>query len=162
MDEILFENSEMSVVNRDGYIFTHTNNSVVYVLPYRQPQQGAYLLGRFEVCPAHGPQKKLCAITGQCAPGADPLHVAAKELHEEGGFVIDPARLAPLGSGYLTKQADTLAHFFSVDVTGLPRGEAPSDGSKFEQGSSCDWVTRADALSSTCVGLMALIARAEL
>ena len=162
MDEILFDSAWMSVVNRDGYIFTHTKNAVVYLLPYRRPQQGAYLLGRFEVCPAHGPRPELCAITGQCPPGSDPRSIAAEELYQECGFVVDLAQFKPLGSGYLTKQADTQGHFFAVDVTGLPRVAAPSDGSRFEQGSYCEWVTRDDALASTCVGLVALIARAGL
>lgn len=162
METILFENSRLSVINRDGYIFTHTRNSVVYVLPYRRPKRGTYLLGRFEVCPAHSLQKELCAITGQCQPDADPLHIAAIELHEEAGIIANPSQFVSLGSGYLTKQADTVAYFFAIDVTDLPRGHAQSDGSVFEQGSYCDWISRAEALSAPCVGLQTLIARAKL
>lgn len=162
METVLFEHSWLSVINRDDYIFTHTKNSVVYVLPYRRPKRGAYLLGRFEVCPAHSPRKDLYAITGQCEPNADPLHVATVELYEEAGIVANSAQFVSLGSGYLTKQADTIAYFFAVDVTETQRGPAPSDGSEFERGSYCRWISRAEALSAPCIGLQALIARARL
>ena len=162
METILFENQRLSIIDRNGYIYTHTKNSVVYVLPYRYPKRGAYLLGHFEVCPAHSLQKELYAITGQCEPGVDPLHRALSELREEAGIVADSARFVSLGSGYLTKQADTIAHFFAIDVTDMPHGQAQTDGSQFEQGSYCDWVSRTQALSAPCVGLQALIARAKL
>ena len=162
METTLFENARLSIINRDDYIFTHTKNSVVYILPYRRPKRGAYLFGRFEVCPAHSSQKDLCAITGQCQPDDDPLQVAIGELREEAGMIVNPSQIVSLGSGYLTKQADTTAYFFSVDVTDIPRTRASSDGSKFEQGSYCDWISRAQALASSCVGLQALIARSNL
>ncbi len=162
MEIVLFENSWLSIINRNDYIFTHTMNFVVYVLPYRRPKRGTYLLGRFEICPAHSLQKELYAITGQCEPTADPLHVANIELQEEAGIVAAPSQFVSLGSGYLTKQADTIAHFFTIDVTDMPRGQAQADGSRFEQGSYCDWVSRAEALFAPCVGLQALIARARL
>jgi hypothetical protein len=162
METVLFEHAWLSVLNRNDYIFTHTKNSVVYVLPYRRPKRGAYLLGHFEVCPAHSPRKELYAITGQCEPDADPLHVATVELHEEAGIAANPAQFVSLGSGYLTKQADTTAYFFAIDVTNMQQGQASSDGSEFERGSYCDWISRAEALSAPCVGLQALIARARL
>jgi hypothetical protein len=162
MDTVLFENSRLSVVDRNDYIFAHSKNSVVYVLPYRRPKRGAYLLGHFEVCPAHSLQKELYAITGQCKPEADPLHIATVELLEEAGIVADLSKFVSLGSGYLTKQADTIAHFFAIDVTAMPRSQAQTNGSHFEQGSYCDWVSRAQALSAPCVGFQALIARARL
>ncbi len=133
MDRILFEASRIDVVDRDGYIFTHTRNAVVYLLPYRLPKEGVYLLGRFEICPAHHSKHDLYAITGQCEPSADPLDIAVMELHEEWCFVADPSRFTSLEFGYLTKQADTIAHFFMADVTDLRRGSAPSDGSRSEQ-----------------------------
>lgn len=162
METVLFENPWLNVVEREGYVCTHTNNSVVYVLPYRRPKKGAYLLGHFEVCPAHDPHRTLYAITGQCEAGRDPSQAALQELYEEAGFVATFSQLVSLGSGYLSKQADTLAHFFAIDVTHLPRGQAPTDGSKFEQGSYCDWVSRKQVLVARCVGLQALLARAHL
>ncbi len=162
VETVLFAHSRLSVIDRDDYIFTHTNNSVVYLLPYRCPKQDAYLLGRFEACPAHGQQIELCAITGQCEPETDPLHVALKELYEEAGVVAAPAQLVSLGSGYLTKQADTIAHFFMIDITDMPRSHAPTDGSRFEQGGYCDWISRAQILTARCVGLQVLLARASL
>lgn len=162
MDTVLFNHARLSVINRDEYIFTHTRNSIVYLLPYRCPQQGAYLLGRFEVCPAHSQRLELYAITGQCEREADPRHIALKELHEEAGIFALLSQLVSLGSGYLTKQADTIAHFFTINVTGMPRSNAPTDGSPLEQGSYCDWISQAQALTARCVGLQALLARARL
>jgi hypothetical protein len=162
METILFEHSRLTVINRDEYILTHTQNSVVYLLPYRCPKRDKYLLGRFEACPAHSQQIELYAITGQCEAEADPLHIALKELYEEAGVVATPSQLVSLGSGYLTKQADTIAYFFTIDITDMPRSKAPTDGSHFEQSSYCDWVSRTQALTARCVGLQALIARARL
>jgi hypothetical protein len=90
------------------------------------------------------------------------LHVALLELHEEAGIIADSSQFVSLGSGYLTKQTDTIAHFFAIDVTDMQRGQAKTDGSQFEQGSYCDWVSRAQALTAPCAGLQALIARARL
>lgn len=161
MKEItLYTTDWMTVVDRDGYIFTHSINAIVYLLPYRTPQQGNYLLGRFEVCPAHSPATQLYALTGQCVPGDDPLKVAARELYEEAGILAESGRFTSLGVAYLTKQADTQAHLFSVDVTGLPQRDAPSDGSVFEQTGYCAWIARAEALASPCIGLSALLLRA--
>lgn len=162
MDTVLFDHSRISVINRDEYVFTHTRYSIIYLLPYRCPKEGAYLLGRFEVCPAHSQRMELYAITGQCEATADPLHSALTELHEEAGIIARPAQLVSLGSGYLTKQADTIAHFFTIDVTDMSRGKAPTDGSLLEQGSYCDWISHAQALTASCVGLQALLARARL
>lgn len=162
METVLFENSWLSIIDRNDYIFTHTKNSVVYVLPYRRSEGETYFLGHFEVCPAHGLQKELYAITGQCKSGVDPLHVALLELREEAGIVASHSQFVSLGSGYLTKQADTIAHFFAIDVTGMLRSQAQTDGSLFEQGSYCNWVSRVQALAAPCVGLQALLARARL
>ncbi len=162
MVTVLFETSLLSIINRDDYIYTHTKNSVIYLLPYRRPIRGEYLLGRFEVCPAHGAQKSVYAVTGQCEPDANPLDVAKLELYEECGIIANTSQFVSLGSGFLSKQADTLAYFFMVDVTEMARQFAPTDSSKFEQGSYCDWIDRERALSALCVGLQALVARAGL
>ncbi|HEU5227558.1 MAG TPA: hypothetical protein VFU49_07065 [Ktedonobacteraceae bacterium] len=162
METVLFAHSRLNVINRDDYIFTHTGNSVVYLLPYRCPKRDTYLLGRFEACPAHSQQIELYAITGQCEPETDPLHIALKELYEEAGVLANTSQLVSLGSGYLTKQADTIAHFFMIDITDLPRSNAPTDGSRFEHGGYCGWISRAQVLTARCVGLQALLARARL
>lgn len=87
METVLFAHSRLSIFDRGDYIFTHTRNAVVYLLLYRCPKRDAYLLGRFETCPAHSQQIELSAITGQCEPEVDPLHVALKELYEEAGVI---------------------------------------------------------------------------
>lgn len=162
METVLFDHARLSVINRDEYIFTHTQNAIVYLLPYRCPKQGAYLLGHFEVCPAHSQRLELYAITGQCEAEADPLSIALKELHEEAGILALPSQFVSLGSGYLTKQADTVAHFFIINVTDMPQSKAPTDGSLFEQGSYCEWISQEQALTAPCAGLQALLARARL
>jgi hypothetical protein len=162
MKTVLFAHSRLSVINCNDYIFTHTKNSIVYILPYRSPKRGAYLLGRFEACPAHSQHIELYAITGQCEAEADPIDVALKELYEEAGILATSSQLVSLGSGYLTKQADTIAHFFTINITNMSQGKAPTDGSYFEQNSYCDWVSRTQALAARCIGLQALLARARL
>jgi 8-oxo-dGTP pyrophosphatase MutT (NUDIX family) len=158
-DISLYTGSRLAVIDRGGYIFTHTTNAVVYLLPFRRPAEGTCFLGRLEVCPAHGPERRLYAITGQCAPDDVPLAVARQELYEEAGIEAEAGRFRFWGSVYLGKQSDTQAHLFTVDVTGLAQGTAATDGSAFEQGGSCVWVTRKEALNAPCTGLAALIAR---
>jgi 8-oxo-dGTP pyrophosphatase MutT (NUDIX family) len=159
-DSSLYTHPRLRIVDRGGYVFTSTTNSVVYLLPYRLPLEGRCFLAHREVCPAHGPDPAVYAITGQCEPDQEPLDVAVEELFEEAGIRAEPERFQPLGTLYLTKQADTQAHLFAVDVTDLNQGFAISDGSYFERGASYAWLTRREALASPCVGLPALIARA--
>jgi 8-oxo-dGTP pyrophosphatase MutT (NUDIX family) len=158
----LYSGAWLSVIDRGGYVFTHTHNSAIYLLPFRRPHEGPYLLTRWEICPAHGAAPRVYALTGQCPPGEDPLAVAIQELYEEAGFQADAGRFEALGAVYLTKQADTVAHLFTADVTGLPQHPAPTDGSRFEAGGECVWVMREDALNASCAGLSALIARSGL
>jgi 8-oxo-dGTP pyrophosphatase MutT (NUDIX family) len=158
----LYSGPWLAVIDRGGYVFAHTQNSAVYLLPFRRPCEAAYLLARLEVCPAHGAESHLYAITGQCPPGEAPLAIAIQELYEEAGFQAEATRFEALGSVYLSKQTDTVAHLFAVDITGLPPFAAPTDGSRFEEGSACAWVTREEALGASCAGLLALIAKSRL
>lgn len=161
-DRVLYSDARLAVIDRGGYVFAHTTNSVVYLLPYRLPLEGPCFLGRLEVCPAHGTTKRLYAITGQCSPGAAPLDVAREELLEEAGIEAGEERFQSLGTLFLSKQADTRAHLFTVDVSGLQAGTPPTDGSVFEQDSTCAWITREEAVSAACAGLAALLAKARI
>jgi hypothetical protein len=162
-DQILYETPWLHVVVRDGwYTFVHTRNSVIYLLPYRQGAHGTELLARFEICPAHSAQHEQTSITGQCKPGVDPQEVALEELYEEGGYQAQAAQLVPLGARQLVKFADTVAHLFAIDLTGMPRSTAPGDGSRGEVGAYCEWISMEQASASVCPVFLAMIALAGL
>jgi ADP-ribose pyrophosphatase len=75
---------------------------------------------------------------GLIDPGESPREAGARELEEELGFRVDPARLEPLG-GWVWAVPGFIAerHFyFCVDVTGVPRGTPTEDGSPLERGAS--------------------------
>lgn len=148
-DRVLFEGNFLSLVLRDGwYEFMRgvKSRGVVYILPFRRNEELA-ILGRFEVCPAHGDERPtLTSITGMIPLDQEPIECAVQEMHEEAGYHVTPDRLIDLGVVNLTKGQDTLGYLYAIDVTYLVRGEAPGDGTRGEEGSYCGWVNRADAI----------------
>lgn len=144
-DEILFQGNWLSIILRDGwYEFAQYNTSAggVYILPYRDGYPEKPILGRYEITPAHLDTKPtLTTITGGININRRPIDVAIEEMHEEAGYKVERNQLVSLGTVYLAKGADFVGHLYAIDITGLPRGEAPGDGSKGEEGAYCDWVS---------------------
>jgi 8-oxo-dGTP pyrophosphatase MutT (NUDIX family) len=109
----------------------------------------------------------LTSITGGVNEKQDPLDVAVQEMYEEAGYLILPNQLMAFGKVYLAKGADFVGHLYAIDVTGIPRIDAPGDGSKGEQGAYCDWVSVSDALSCKdpvmgCMILRAIVSNMEI
>lgn len=142
-DKILYQGNWISIILRDDwYEFSSFLNSagVVYVLVFRTDSIKS-ILGRFEICPAHGDtEPTLTSLTGGVNENQEPIDTAIQEVYEEAGYKIDREKLIDLGKVFLSKASDNIAHLFAVDVTHLPREEAPGDGSFGEEGSYCDWV----------------------
>ncbi len=120
------------------------------------------VLGRFEICPAHGdPEPQLCAITGGVEKGKTPLEAAIKELREEAGYCADEIDLEPLGEIRPSKSADTRIHLYAFDASGKVQHEITGDGSFYERGAYCQWVTRKQAIWCKDPLMAVMLARQE-
>ncbi len=143
-DVILCETEYLSLIERDGwYYFAQVPGSMggVTILLYRSNGDKP-ILGRYEICPAHGDGMALTAISGGIEKSDTPLETAVNESYEEGGYKIDPASFVDLGKCQLSTNYD-----------------APGDGTKGEIGSYCDWVSIEEAIFSKSAFISTLIVR---
>lgn len=161
-DKTLYEGKWLSVIERDGwYQFARIPGSTggVSILIYRKDPEKP-ILGRFEICPAHGDGLSLTAISGGIEEGQTPKTTAFNESFEEAGYrLVD---LIFLGKVKLSTNQDTDVYLFASNVTGFDREEAPGDGTKGEEGSYCDWVTIDEAVMSKSAILGSMIIRAQM
>lgn len=163
-DVVLCKTEFLSLIERDGwYYFAQVPGSIggVCLLLYRLNDK-CPILGRYEICPAHGDGMALTAISGGIEKDATPLDTAVNESYEEGGYKINPASFVNLGNCQLSTNQDTVVYLFAADVTKLPRYDAPGDGTKGEIGSYCDWVSTEEAIFSKSTFMSVLIARLKL
>lgn len=77
---------------------------------------------------------------------------AADEVHEESGFVVDPARVELLGNGILLSPGALAekCHLAAVEVDPSSRGHIGGDGSAMEEASRLEWRPLGDAIRA-CV-----------
>ena len=142
----MFQNRFLAVIERDGYTFSREvrcQGIIVSLLPFRltpDPQRVEFLARR-EVCPAHGPEQEYCSITGGLEPGSSVIETACQELQEEAGYRAEESEFIPLGIVRPSKSADTIVYLFAVDVTDKVQSTPSGDGTRFERGSSVEWVT---------------------
>lgn len=163
-DIVLCETEYLSLIERDGwYYFAQVPGSIggVAILLYRLNDDKP-ILGRYEICPAHGDGMALTAISGGIEKGDTPLETVVNESYEEGGYKIDPASFVDLGKCQLSTNQDTVVYLFAADVTNLSRYDAPGDGTKGEIGSYCDWVSIEEGIFSKSAFMSALITRLKL
>lgn len=143
MDQILFQNQFLAIIERDGYTFSREvrcDGVIVSIVPFRVKGNALEFLARLEVCPAHGPDLQLCSITGGLNPNERAEETAQKELWEETGYQVKLDELIPVGQVRPSKSADTTAHLFAVDLTGKAHATPLGDGSRFEADASVQWV----------------------
>jgi len=145
MDNMLFRNRFLAIFERDGYTFMHEvrcNGVIVSLLPFRFAPDGKRVeyLARLEVCPAHGSELELCSITGGLEPGVTVAETACEELWEEAGYRAETSELIDLGTVRPSKASNTIVHLFAVDASEKLQSTPPTDGSRFEIGSSVEWV----------------------
>jgi 8-oxo-dGTP pyrophosphatase MutT (NUDIX family) len=177
-DKVLFENKWVTVKERElnngiQWVFAHhawCNGKGVAVLPYLTRRYNdwdindvSYLyLARMEICPAHSPEPKLCAVAGGMdKPGEIPVEVAVRELYEETGYIATLGDAIYLGSVYPSKGSDTEMYLFAVDVTSLPRSKPTGDGSMIEALASTKWVNRNEAIFSSDPLLALMVSRLD-
>lgn len=142
--QTLYENNFLAIREESGYYYYHmtrTDGRLVAILPHRLRAGERQYLARVEICPAHSLEPDLYAITGGVTPGEAPLEAAVRELGEEAGYHMSAADFRHLGSVRPSKQADTIADLFAVDVTGRRQRAITGDGTRWEQGASVQWVS---------------------
>ena len=169
-----------------GYVCSHaiwTNGQAVAVLPYRTVvgrdihSNGYYSYGkdhkmydgdmtswheyllRQEVTPCWGMDLALSSITGGMdKKGETPLKCAMRELHEEGGYIVNGDHLwIDLGARRISKASTTLMHLFAVDLTSEARVEAPGDGTELEAKAHCEWRKDPENAVDVLVGTMVFL-----
>ena len=143
-----------------GYVCTHsvwTGGQAVAILPYRTwfGEYREYLL-RQEVTPCWGMDPSLSSITGGMDKEGEPaLECAIRELHEEGGYIVENKDLwTDLGSRRMGKASTTVMHMFAVDLKNETRVEAPGDGSELEASAYCEWRLDPENAVDVLVGSM--------
>ena len=163
-DRELYHGEWLSVRRTAGdYEYVHQQKmggEAVAVLGY----VSSWLLGRFEICPAHGERRPtLCALTGGIEPGESPVEAAVRELQEESGFAVPLNSVRELGRPVRpSKASDTVIHLFTAPIkTELVDGDffGPGDGSEGEEGAFCRFVHLRDALDSKDPLLATMAAR---
>lgn len=142
MDQIVFHNKIVEVIDRDGYtVLRSPRPGRVAVLPFRILEQRTEFLFRLEPIVSRQYRVEMCSLTGTLEKGETPEKGALRELYEESGFWIGPERLLPLGYIHETKASESPLRLYAADVTGLEAGVAPGDGTKIEKASSTEWVS---------------------
>lgn len=78
----------------------------------------------------------------------------AHEVHEEAGFVIDPARVMLLGAGTLPSPGSMLEKFYftAIEVDPATQGPLVSDGSPMEEGATTRWLGLDEAIAQCVSG----------
>lgn len=162
-DTVLYENQFVALREHRGYSYLHmvrSNGRLVVLLPFRRTAgEDWQFLARIEVCPAHSDAPGRYSITGGVTPDETPEAAALRELEEEAGFSVTEDALIALGTARPSKQSDTLAFLYAVDVAALQQGEARGDGSFWEQDASTEWVSTSEALDVVDPLFMLTIAR---
>ena len=165
-DEVLFEHPWIAVRETpDGFAYAYesrTDCRGVALFIFDNSDEELKIAGRFERCPAHGDKEpELYSLTGGVeVDTTDPYETAVEEAKEEAGIEITKHDLIPLGILYPWKGAATTQYLFAVDWSGKELGKAEGDGSKFEEGSYCKWITASEAIKSRDPMVHALLLRA--
>lgn len=136
-DKILYESPNLHVIERDGRVGVVPTFTNVVVMPFVSDDQGLPLaIGILkEPNPFREGGFSISLITGTSEDDdPDLLSTAKRELEEESGFKADDnSRWYYLGSVTSSKFVDHEQPCFAVDVTGLEKGEAKTDGSESEK-----------------------------
>ncbi len=156
-DNVLFTNKWIEVREKNGYVYSHAPWSKgigVAILAYRENAfRIREYLGRYEVTPCHMKEAKLCSITGGY-DNSDKFSIeecVLNELMEEGGFIAPKEALIHLGTVFPSKGSDTLQVLFAVnlDSPGVKSCDPTGDGTTFERGAYCKWVTEDDLVDAS-------------
>lgn len=159
-DKIISSSPGFNVIDRDGYIGIIPKSDSVIILPYISDDSGLPLsigvLKERNLFREGGFSTTL--ISGRCDDD-DPnfLETAKRELKEESGFSVpDNTKWFFLGTVTASKMVDTEHPCFAVDVTGIKKGEATTDGSENEKQSEFLFISSNDVVKTKDVFVPAL------
>src|SRR5262249_12476191 len=79
---------------------------------------------------------------------------AAHEVHEEAGFVVEPASVLLLGAGMLPSPGSMVEKFYfvAVEVDPATQETLAGDGSPMEEGATSRWLGLDDAIAMCVAG----------
>jgi 8-oxo-dGTP pyrophosphatase MutT (NUDIX family) len=148
----LYETEGINLVDREGRIGVVANFMNVVVMPFTSDQNGLPLsIGVIkEKNPFRDGGVSICLITGTTeVEDPDILGTAKRELKEESGFEVeDNSRWYYLGSVTSSKFVDHEQPCFAVDVTGIEKGKATTDGSTDEKEIEFKFIPANDVVKS--------------
>jgi 8-oxo-dGTP pyrophosphatase MutT (NUDIX family) len=151
-NKILFKNDLFQVEERNGMTGMIPLFTNVVIMPFLSDEQGLPLsIGVIlEPNPFRDGGMSMSLITGSSdEDDADLLSTAKRELKEESGFdAQDNSRWYYLGSVTSSKFVDHEQACFAVDVTGLEKGEAETDGSEQEKNMEFKFISANDVVKS--------------
>ena len=150
--KIFFENDLFKVEERDGMLGMIPLFTNVVIMPFLSDDQGLPLsIGVIlEPNPFRDGGMSMSLITGSSdEDDPDLLTTAKRDLKEESGFdVPDNNRWYYLGSVTSSKFVDHEQPCFAVDVTGIEKGEAETDGSEQEKNMEFKFISANDVVKS--------------
>ena len=159
-EKIISTTPRFDVVERDGKIGIRSTVESVIILPFVTDDQGLPLmLGVLkEKNPFREGGYSVALISGSCEDeDPDYLATAKRELKEESGFDVDDNdKWYFLGTVTASKMVDAEHPCFAVDVTGIKKGEATTDGSEQERLSEFIFIPANDVVKSKDVFLPAI------
>jgi len=159
-DKVLYSTPTFDVIEREGFTGIKSTVEPVVILPYISDDQGLPLM--LGVLKERNPYRdggySIAPITGTSdEEDPDYLSTAKRELKEESGYEIDDnSKWFFLGTVTATKMVDCEHPCFAVDVTGIEKGEATTDGSEQEKLSKFVFIPANDVVKSKDVFIPAL------
>jgi 8-oxo-dGTP pyrophosphatase MutT (NUDIX family) len=151
-NKVLYESPNLHMVERDGMVGVIPLFMNVVIMPFVSDEQGLPLaVGVLEENnPFREGGRCVTLITGTSdEEDPDLLSTAKRELFEESGFeASENERWYFLGSVTSSKFVDHEQPCFAVDVTGLDKMEAPTDGSEQEQSMEFKFIPANDVVKS--------------
>lgn len=151
-NKVLYETPNMHLVERDGMVGVVPLFMNVVIMPFVSDENGLPLaVGVLkEPNPFRDGGQTITLITGTSdEEDPDLLSTAKRELLEESGFdAQDNERWYYLGSVTSSKFVDHEQPCFAVDVTGLEKGEAITDGSEQEQNMEFKFIPANDVVKA--------------
>lgn len=159
-EKILTSTPGFDVIEIDGMTGIRSTSDSVIILPFVTDDQGLPLM--LGVLKERNPFREggysVTLISGT-SDDEDPdfLETAKRELKEESGFdVPDSSKWCFLGTVTASKIVDAEHPCFAVDVTGINRGEAITDGSEQERLSEFIFIPANDVVKSKDVFIPAI------
>lgn len=159
-EKVLTSTPRFDVIEIDGKVGVRSTVESVIILPFITDDQGLPLM--LGVLKERNPFREggysVTLISGT-SEDEDPdfLATAKRELKEESGFdVSDSSKWAFLGTVTASKMVDAEHPCFAVDVTGVERGEATTDGSEQEKLSEFIFIPANDVVKAKDVFVPAL------